>query len=254
MSSNRTRWLDKLRPAGASSGGWTKGPMAPVETTDAATVYQCCSFKHQTGGDTKLCVSLLMGQANLLRITNCRLCAGAMLSSRSIFQAARFVRVILEHGAMSSSQKTLICAHHPCASHTSVSFKKKTTQILNVILVQGPSSDIQSHTIFVQGPCSSVQKKKLCHPCAGAMQQCPSEDKASGSSRSSYLRPSIRGLHRFASDGGARVRERSITRLNLVLRNVHKNRASQGCKEMIVPAVKQKRWPNFQLLQKEQRH
>ena len=38
MSINRTRWLDKLRPAGASSGGWTEGPMAPVETTDAATV------------------------------------------------------------------------------------------------------------------------------------------------------------------------------------------------------------------------
>ena len=30
MSINRTRWLDKLRPAGASSGGWTEGPMAPV--------------------------------------------------------------------------------------------------------------------------------------------------------------------------------------------------------------------------------
>ena len=45
MSNNRTRWLDKLRPAGASSGGWTEGPMAPVETTDAATVDQRCSFK-----------------------------------------------------------------------------------------------------------------------------------------------------------------------------------------------------------------
>ena len=49
MSINRTRWLDKLRPAGASSGGWTEGPMAPVETTDAATVDQRCSFKHWTG-------------------------------------------------------------------------------------------------------------------------------------------------------------------------------------------------------------
>ena len=75
-------------------------------------------------GDTiiqtkKLCVALRMGQANLLSITNCHLCAGAMLSSsndsiysshpwigatRSIFQATRFVRVILEQGAMSSSQ------------------------------------------------------------------------------------------------------------------------------------------------------
>ena len=49
MSINRTRWLDKLRPAGASSGGWTEGPMAPVETTDAATVDQRCPFKHRTG-------------------------------------------------------------------------------------------------------------------------------------------------------------------------------------------------------------
>ena len=29
MSIDRTRCLDKLRPAGASSGGWTEGPMAP---------------------------------------------------------------------------------------------------------------------------------------------------------------------------------------------------------------------------------
>ena len=31
-----------------------------------------------------------------------------------------------------------ICACYPCASHTSVSFKKKPSQILTVILVQGP--------------------------------------------------------------------------------------------------------------------
>ena len=208
MSINRTRWLDKLRPAGASSGGWTEGPMAPVETTDAATVDQRCPFKHRTGwrhnhSNSKLCVALRMGQANLLSITNCHLCAGAMLSSRSILQATRFVRIILEQGSMSSSQgkkTTRICACHPCASHTSESFKKKNypTQILTVVLVQGPCSNIQSHTIFVQKPCNSVQKKKLRHPCAGAMQQCPVNDKASGSSRSSYLRTSIRGFHRFA--------------------------------------------------------
>ena len=109
MSINRTRWLDKLRPAAASSGGWTEGPMAPVETTDAATVDQRCPFKHRTGwrhnhSKSKLCVALRMGQANLLSITNGHLCAGAMLSSsndsicsshpwigatRSIFQATR---------------------------------------------------------------------------------------------------------------------------------------------------------------------
>ena len=87
MSINRTRWLDKLRPAGASSGGWTEGPMAPVETTDAATVVQRCSFKHwarwrHNHSNSKLCVAVRMGQANLFRITNCHLCAGAMLSSR----------------------------------------------------------------------------------------------------------------------------------------------------------------------------
>ena len=87
MSINRTRWLDNLRPAGASSGGWTEGPMAPVETTDAATVDQRCSFKHWTGwrhnrSNSKLCVAMRMGQANLFRITNFRLCAGAMLSSQ----------------------------------------------------------------------------------------------------------------------------------------------------------------------------
>ena len=53
MSINRTRWLDKLRPAGASSGGWTEGPMAPVETTDAATVDQRCPIKHRTRWETQ---------------------------------------------------------------------------------------------------------------------------------------------------------------------------------------------------------
>ena len=146
MSINRTRWLDKLRPAGASSGGWTEGPMAPVETTDAATVDQRCPFKHRTEwrhnhSNSKLCVALRMGQANLLSISNCHPGAGAMLSSQSILQATRFVRVILEQESISSSQgkeKKRICACYPCASHTSVSFKKKPSQILTVILVQGP--------------------------------------------------------------------------------------------------------------------
>ena len=100
-------------------------------------------------------------------------------------QMTRFVRVILDQGAMSSSRggrdkkkTTRICACHPCASHTSVSFKKKNypSQILTVILVQGPCSNIQSHTIFVrsraavsrrrnsvilaQGPCNSVQRRR----------------------------------------------------------------------------------------------
>ena len=137
MSVNRTRWLDKLRPAGASSGGWTEGPMAPVETTDAATVDQRCPFKHQTGwrhnhSNSKLCVALRMGQANLLSITNCHPCAGAMLSSRSIFQATRFVRVILEQGAASSSQekkKPDLCVSSLFKPYLRIVQKKKTTHL-----------------------------------------------------------------------------------------------------------------------------
>ena len=116
------------------------------------------------------------------------------------FQATRFARVILEQGAMSSSRNDLnLCVSSLCKPyHCIVQIKNYPSQILNVILVQGPCSNIQSHTTFVQKPCNSVQKKKLRHPCAGAMRQCPAEDKASGSSRSSYLRTSIRGFHRFA--------------------------------------------------------
>ena len=143
-----------------------------------------------------------MGQANLLSTPNCHLCAGAMLSSRSIFQATRFVRVILEQGAMSSSQGKKndpnLCVSSLCKPYNLIVQKNYPSEILIVILVQGPCSNIQSPTIFVQKPCNSVQKKKLRHPCAGTMQQCPEEDKASGSSRSSYLRTSIGGFHRFA--------------------------------------------------------
>ena len=184
-----------------------RGPMAPVETTDAATVDQRCPFRHRTGwrhnhSNSKLCATLRMGQANLLSISNCHPCAGAMLSSHSILQATRFVRVILEQGSMSSSQgkekrpefvRVILLQALPLYR----SKKKKPTEILTVILVQGPCSNIQSHTVIVQKPCNSVQT--LRHPCAGAMQQCPAEDRASSSIRSSYLRTSIRGFHRFAS-------------------------------------------------------
>ena len=124
MSINRTRWLDKLRPAGASSGGWTEGPMAPVETTDAATFDQRCPFKHRTGwrhnhSNSKIVCRLAHGQADLLSISNCHPCAGAMLSSHSILQATRFVNVILEQESISSSQgeekkKTNLCVLSLC--------------------------------------------------------------------------------------------------------------------------------------------
>ena len=210
MSINRTRWLDKL--SGLRAPHQADGPRARwhlLRPLMQLLLTSACPFKHRTGwrhnhSNSKLCVALRMDQANLLSITNCHLCEGAMLSSRSILQATRFVRVILEQGSMSSSQEkkktTRICAWSSlCKPYLRIVQKKNyPTQILTVLLVQGPCSNIQSHTIFVQKPCNSVQKKKLRHPCAGAMQQCPAEDKASGSSRSSYLRTSIRGFHRFA--------------------------------------------------------
>ena len=151
--------------------------MAPVETTDAATVDQRCPFEHRTGwrhnhSNSKLCVALRMGQANLLSITNYHPCAGTMLSSRSILQATRFVRVNLEQGAMSSSQGKRkndlnLCVSTLCKPYLCIVQKKNCpSQILNVIHVQEPCSNIQSLTIFVQKPCNSVQKKKLRHPCA----------------------------------------------------------------------------------------
>ena len=211
MSINRTRWLDKLRPAGASSGGWTEGPMAPVETTDAATVDQRCSFKHWAGwrhnhSNSKLCVTVRMGQANLFLYHELSSLRRGHAFFTFTLPATRFVRVILDQGAMRSSQgrrrerkKNRICACHPCASHASVSFKKKL-----------PISDLDCHSCagamqqypeshhLCTEPCSSVQKKKLRHPCAGAMQHCPAEAKASSSIRSSHLRTSIGGYHRFA--------------------------------------------------------
>ena len=124
---------------------------------------------------------------------------GDTIKLKIVCRLAQWVKLIF------SVSRIVIFAQGPCSLHAQFSSQldlcvsslskpylcivKKTTQILTVILVQGPCSNIQSH---------SVQKKKLRHPCAGAMQQCPAEDKASGSSRSSYLRTSIRGFHRFA--------------------------------------------------------
>ena len=167
MSVSRTRWLDKLRPAGASSGGWAEGPMAPVETTDAATVDQRCSFKHWAGwrhnhSNSKLCVALRMGQANLLSITNCHLCARAMLTSRSILQATRFARVILEQGAMSSSRNDLnLCVSSLCKPYLCLVQKKKL-----------PISDLDCHT------CAGAMQQypESHHLCAEAVQQCSEEE------------------------------------------------------------------------------
>ena len=171
MSINRTRWVDKLRPAGALIRRMERWHL--LRTLMQLLLTSAVPSNIGRSGDTiiqtQLCVALRMGEANLLSITNCHLFASAMLSSRSIFPG------------------NSICACHP----TTCFFKKYPSQILNVILVQEPCSNIQSRTIFVREPCNSVQKKKLRHPCAGAMRQCPAEGKASSWSRSSYLRTSI---------------------------------------------------------------
>ena len=184
--------------------------MAPVETTDAATVDQRCSFKHWAGwrhshSNSKLCVALRMGQANLFCITNCRLCAGAMLSSRSHYQqldlcVSSLIREPCDLRREEGKKKPNLCVSSLCRPYFRIVQEKNyPTQILTVILAQGAMQQCpESHHLCTE-PCSSVQKKKLRHPCAGAMQHCPAEAKASSSSRSSYLRTSIGGYHRFAT-------------------------------------------------------
>ena len=39
-------WLDELRPASASSGGWAEGPMAPVVTTEAGNCRPALETSH----------------------------------------------------------------------------------------------------------------------------------------------------------------------------------------------------------------
>ena len=200
MSNNRTRWLDKLRPAGASSGGWTEGPMAPVETTDAATVDQRCSFKHWARwrhNHTQNCVSpcawvkLIVSRIVVFAQGPCFL--HEQISSNSI--CACHPRARGHEFFTGKKNDPNLCVSSLCKPYFRIIQKKNyPSQVLTVILVQGPCSNIQSHTVFVQKPCNSVQKKKLRHPCAGALQQCPAENKASSSIRSSYLRTSIVGI------------------------------------------------------------
>ena len=121
------------------------------------------------GGDTIIqtqnCVSPCAWVKLIFSVSNCHLCAGATLSSRSIFQATRFVRVIPEQGAMSSSQG-----------------KKKRPEFVRVILVQAiplyrskkklPISDLECHS------CAGAMQQypESHHLCAEAMQQCPEEE------------------------------------------------------------------------------
>ena len=151
MSINRTRWLDKLRPAGASSGGWTEGPMAPVETTDAATVDQRCSFKHWTGWRHN------HSNSNCLSP-----CAWVKL----IFSVSRIV-VFAQgpcflHVQISSNS---ICACHPWAGSHKFFTRKKNDPNLCVSSLCKPYFRIVQKKL----PISDLD----CHSCAGAMQQYP---------------------------------------------------------------------------------
>ena len=136
--------------------------MAPVETIDAATVDQRCPFKHRTGWRHNI------GQSGNT-IVQTRSCVSPCAWVKLIFSVSRIKLVIFAQGPCSlldlrvSSffakrpefvRVILVQAIPPYRS------KKKNypSQILNVILVQGPCSNIQSHTIFVQKPCNSVQR------------------------------------------------------------------------------------------------
>ena len=79
--------------------------MAPVETTDAATVDQRCSFKHWAGwrhnhSNSKLCVAVRMGQANLFLYHELSSLRRGHAFFAFTLPATRFVRVILDQGAM----------------------------------------------------------------------------------------------------------------------------------------------------------
>ena len=145
-------------------------------------------LKHQTGwrhnhSNSKLCVRLAHGAKLIFSVSRIVVfCAGghALLHAQFSRQLDLCVSS-LSRGAMSSSQG-----------------KKNDPEFVRVILVQGklpyrskkkPSQILTA--ILVQGPCSNIQSRSV-------QQQCLAEDKASGSSRSSYLRTSIRGFHRFA--------------------------------------------------------
>ena len=71
--------------------------MAPVETTDAATVDQRCSFKHRQGGDT---------------IIQTQFCVSPCAWVKLIFSVSQIKRVNLCTGAMLTSSYDSICACH----------------------------------------------------------------------------------------------------------------------------------------------
>ena len=127
ISIDRTRWLDKLRPAGASSRGWTEGPMAPVETTDAATVDQRCPFKHRTGWrhnhSNSNCVSPCAWDKLIFSVSRIKLVIFAQ-GPCSLRPTTRFARVILELGPHTLFSRQLdLCVSSLCKPYLCI--KKK---------------------------------------------------------------------------------------------------------------------------------
>ena len=160
------------------------------------------------GGDTiiqtqKLCVTIRMIQSFPYHELSSLRRDHAFFTFK--FPATRFVRVILDQGAMSSSQGR----------------RKKKPEFVRVILVQAklpyrsrkkelPNSDLDCHSLrrghaaisrvtpSLYRAVQQCPEEETPSSLRRAMRQCPAEDKASGSIRSSYLWTSIGGHHRFA--------------------------------------------------------
>ena len=164
--------------------------MAPVETTDAACCFdQRCSFKHWAGwrhnhSNSKLCVAVRMGQAFPYHELSSLRRGHAFFTFK--FPATRFVHVILDQGAMRSSQRRrkkepefvrviLVQAIFPYRSGK----KNYPSQILTVILAQGAMQQ------YPESP--SLYR---------AVQQCPEEETPS----------SLRRGHATLSSGSESVK------------------------------------------------
>ena len=96
-------------------------------------------------------------------------------------------------GRRRGKKKTEFVRAHPCASHVSVSFKKKKLPIsdLDCHACAGAMQQYPESQQLCTELCSSVQKKKLRHPCAGAIATVSSG--SDSSIRSSYLRTTLEG-------------------------------------------------------------
>ena len=85
LSFNRTRWLDKLRPASASSGGWAEGPMAPVETLlSNSAAPSNIGQGRDTTDQNRFCVPSCAWVKlifSVSRICTCHLCTGGEKTS-----------------------------------------------------------------------------------------------------------------------------------------------------------------------------